>query len=54
MNNLFIPSHGIGEIYIDHADMRRAQSESSCFNKKKDIPLFKLLLDIASLVRRYY
>ena len=55
MNNaVFIPSNGIGEIYLDILDMHWYIYNSSCFNLYKEIPFFKLLLDMASLRMRYY
>ena len=51
---LFIPSNGIGEIYLDILDMHPYMYNSSCFNLCKEIPFFKLLLDTASLRMRYY
>ena len=51
---LFIPSNGIGEIYLDILDMHWYIYNSSCFNLYKEIPFFKLLLDMASLRMRYY
>ena len=53
MNN-FIFSHGLGEIFIDPSDMKWCMSESSFFDKKKDVPLFKFLLNVASFLCRYH
>ena len=53
MNN-FIFSHGLGEIFIDPSDMKWCMSGSSFFDKKKDIPLFKFLLNVASFLCRYH
>ena len=50
MNN-FIFSTGIGEILLDPNDMQWYIAESR-FLIKKDIPLFKLLLNIASFLCR--
>ena len=49
MNCVFIPFHGIGEVYIDLSDMYWYMYDSSFYNLKKEIPFFKLLLDIGSL-----
>ena len=53
-NQAFIPSNGIGEIYLDLTAMYWYYYESSTFNIDKEIPLLKLLLDMASLRVRYY
>ena len=53
-NQVFIPSNGIGEIYLDLSDMHWYYYESSTFNIDKEIPFLKLLLDMASLRMRYY
>ena len=54
MNNRFIPSNGVGELYLDVSDMHWYLYESSCYNIDKEIPFMKLLLDMASLRMRYY
>ena len=54
MNGVFIPSHGIGEVYIDVFDMRWQMLSSSFYNFRKNIPFFKLFLDMGSLMMRYY
>ena len=56
MNNhhVFIPSHGLGKIYLDLSNMHWYMHNSSYFNLKKEIPFFKFLLDMASLRMRYY
>ena len=55
MNNRdFIPSNGIGKIYLDLSDMCWYYYESSAFNIDKEIPFLKLLLNMASLPMRYY
>ena len=53
-NQVFIPSHGIGEMYLDVSDMFWCYYESSTFNIDKEIPFMKLLLDMSSLRMRYY
>ena len=53
MNNRFIASHGIGEIYVDSLDMLWSMFDSSLFDKKKELPLFQFLLDLASLLFKY-
>ena len=52
MNHVFIPSHGIGEVYVNLSDMYWYMYDSSFCNLKKEIPFFKLLLDIGSLYMR--
>ena len=54
MSNRFIPSNGVGELYLDVSDMHWYLYESSCYNIDKEIPFMKLLLDMASLRMRYY
>ena len=55
MNNQdFIPSHGIGELYLDVGNKYLYLQNSSLFNFQKEIPFFKLILDMASLRMRYY
>ena len=56
MSNRFIPSDGVGELYLDMSDMHWYLYESSCYNIDKEIPFMKLLLllDMASLQMRYY
>ena len=49
MMHRFIPSNGAGEIYLDVSNMHWYLYESSCYNIDKEIPLMKLLLDMASL-----
>ena len=53
-NQVFIPSNGIGELYLDVFDMHWYMHYSSVFNIQKEIPFMKLLLDMASLRMRYY
>ena len=53
-NQVFIPSHGIGELYLDVGNMHWYMHNSSLFNFQKEIPFFKLILDMASLRMRYY
>ena len=55
MNNQdFIPSHGIGELHLDVGNKYWYLQNSSLFNFQKEIPFFKLILDMASLRMRYY
>ena len=54
MNSVFIPFHGIGEVYIDVFDLRWRMLSSSFYNFRKNIPFFKLLLDMGSLMMRCY
>ena len=53
-NKVFIPSDGIGELYLDVFDMHWCHYKSSFFNIDKEIPFTKLLLDMDSLQMRYY
>ena len=53
MNSVFIPCHGIGEVYIDVFDLRWRMSSSSFYNFGKNISFFKLL-DMGSLMMRCY
>ena len=53
-NQVFIPSSGLGEIYLDIEDDRWYMHNSSCFNYQEEIPFFKLLFDMASLRMRCY
>ena len=50
MNNRFIASHGIGEIYVDPFKMASSKFDSSLFDKKNQLPLFQFVLDLASLL----
>ena len=53
-NQVLIPSHGRGEIYLNIEDNCWYGHNSSCFDDQKEIPFFKLLNDIASFRMRYY
>ena len=53
-NQVFIPSHGLGEIYLDIEDDCWYMHNSICFDYQKEISFFKLLFDMASLRKRYY
>ena len=53
MNNRFIASHGTGEIYVDPLEMTWSMFDSSLFDRKKELPLFQLVLDLASLLHKY-
>ena len=54
MNNRFIASHGIGRIYVDPSEMACSKFDSSLFDRKKEeLPLFQLVLDLASLLYKY-
>lgn len=44
MDRVFIPSCGIGELYVDVRDMYWYMLNSSYFNIHKEIPFFRLLL----------
>ena len=52
-NQVFIPSHGVGEMYLDVSDMFWYYYEYT-LNIDKEIPFMKLLLDMSSLCMRYY
>ena len=55
MNNLpFIPSHGLREVYLEPRNMHWYMCNSSFYESEKEIPFFKLLLDMKSLCVRYY
>ena len=54
MNGVFIPSHGIGEVYTNVFDLGWRMLSSSFYNFRKNIPFFKLLLDMGSLMMRCY
>ena len=53
-NQVFIPSHGLGEIYLNIEDNRWYGHNSSCFDYQNEIPFFKLLHDMASLCMRLF
>ena len=53
MNNRFIASHGIGEIFVDPFNMAWDKYDSSFLDRKKELPLFHLVLDLASLLYKY-
>ena len=50
MAHRFIPSHGIGEVFINGNYWE--MFNSSFHNLKKEIPFFKLLLELGSLNMR--
>ena len=54
MNGVFILSHDVGEVYIDVFDLRWRMLSSSFYDFRKNIPFFKLLLDMGSLMMRCY
>ena len=53
MNNRFTASHGIREIYVDPFEMAWSKFDSCLFDRKKELPLFQLVLDLASLLYKY-
>ena len=53
MNDRFIASHGIGEIYVDPFEMAWSKFDYSLFDRKKELPLFQFVLDLASLLYKY-
>ena len=54
MNSVFIPSNGIGEIRLDLRDLYWYMLNLPYFNINKEIPFFKLVIDMASLRMRYF
>ena len=46
-NRVFIPSNGIGEIYLDIEDDHWYVHNSNCFDYQQEIPFFKLLFNMA-------
>ena len=54
MNGVFIPCHRVGEVYIDVFDLRWHMLSSFFYNFRKNVPFFKLLLDMGSLMMRCY
>ena len=56
MNNQtsYIPSGGVGEIYLNLIDMYWYAFESSTFIEDKEIPFIKLVYDVATIHMRYY
>ena len=54
MDGVLIPSHGIDEILLDVRDLHWYMLNSSYFNIDKEIPFFRLLINMASLRMRYY
>ena len=54
MDGVFIPSHGVGEILLDVRDLDGYMLNSSYFSIDKEIPFFRLLINMASLRMRYY
>ena len=53
-NKVFVPSNGIGELYLDAYDMHWYYYESTLNNIDKEMPFMKLLLDMDSFWMRYY
>ena len=53
MNNRFIASHGIGEIFVEPLEMAWSKFDSSLFDRKKELPLFQFVLDLPSLLYKY-
>ena len=51
---VFIPSNGIGKMYLDIFDWNWYMYDSSCFNLHKEITFLELVLDMGSLCMRYY
>ena len=49
MTHAFIPSHGIGEVFVNVTDTYWEMHNSSFNNLKKEIPFFKYLLELGSL-----
>ena len=53
MNDRFIASHHIGEIFVEPLQMAWSKFDSSLFDRKKELPLFQFVLDLASLLYKY-
>ena len=53
MNNRYIASHGIGEIFVEPLERAWSNFDSSLFDRKKELPLFQLVLDLASFLYKY-
>ena len=54
MNNRFIASHGIGEIYVDPFQTTWSKFDSQLVRQKKEeLPLFQFVLGLASLLYKY-
>ena len=53
-NQVFIPLHGIGEMFLHVSDMLWYYYESTLLNIDTEIPFMKLLLEMSSLRMRYY
>ena len=54
MNNRFIASHGFGEVFVESLEMAWSKFDSSLFDRKKELPLFQFVLDLASLLYKYH
>lgn len=52
-NQVFIPSNGIGEIWLDISNLYWYYHKSSFYNIDKETPFLKLLLDMTSVRMRY-
>ena len=52
MTHAFIQSHGIGEVFVNVTDTYWEMHNSSFNHLKKEIPFFKLLLELGSLNMR--
>ena len=52
MTRAFIPSDGVGEVFVNVADTYLEMHNSFFNNLKKEIPFFKLLLELGSLNMR--
>ena len=52
MTHAFILSHGIGEVFVNVTDTYWEMHKSSFNNLKKEIPFFKVLLELGSLNMR--
>ena len=52
MTHAFVPSHGIGEAFVNVTDTSWEMHNSSLNNLKKEIHFFKLLLELGSLNMR--
>ena len=52
-NNIIIKSQGVGEIFFDEWENTCYQADHFSFNKLKEIPFFKLLLEADALHLKY-
>ena len=55
MNNRFVASHGVGEIFVEPFEMAWSKFDSSLFDREKEFlfPYFNLCWNLASLLYKY-